>query len=107
LDLKAVSDFLDEFRKNPTDRLLIDYSSLESRTLFSNDTGQLIKWLKEFSSFLKNGKLGIVSDDNLIYGLSRMLELLADSNLIPIKIQVFRERKEADEWMELPIPPES
>ncbi len=60
----------------------------------------LAQYVRSLSDARIGGKTAILSNDDLGYGMSRMLGTFYELENVPFEIQVFRRRNEATKWLE-------
>ncbi len=78
---------------------LIDYSNAEDLIATNEDVETIARQDKEASRFLPEGVVAVVASKDIEFGLSRMWEIVVESEGIPWKTMVFREKEAAKDWI--------
>ena len=78
---------------------LMDYSSISSLDATNAEIQTMISQQKEASKFIPDGVLAIVATKDIGFGLSRMWEMMAESEDLQWESKVFRNREDAVAWI--------
>ena len=79
--------------------ILCDYRETTALNLTSGDIRKIIKQDINNSPLFDKSKFAVVADKDLIFGLSRMWEILSENN--PIQTMVFRDISDAHRWVDM------
>jgi len=93
-----VKSFYDSDR--PTKNVLWDLTEVTNIEITNEQVVEIANYRKRFSGQRSAGKTAIVAANDLYFGLARMFEMHSDLNLAPFDVMVFRNRDEADSWLE-------
>ena len=83
----------------PTQLVLWDLREGTLTGLSSTDLQLLVERGAPFADSRKGGRTAIVCSKEVDYGLSRMFQIFASHQHIPIEVQVFRSTHEARKWL--------
>ena len=87
------------FEGSVTLRTLWDITEATVPSVTADEICSLAKYVRNLSDARIGGKTAIISNDDLGYGMSRMLGTLYELEHIPFEIQVFRNLDEAMDWI--------
>jgi len=79
--------------------MICDFREVEKVLLETGDINHLLNLEKNKKLFHSGSKVAIVASKNIVYGVSRMYEMLAGE--LPQTIRVFREMTGAEKWLEI------
>jgi hypothetical protein len=85
-------------------RELCDFCGVERLELYSQDARQTLALAQDYASEIGKARVAIVTCSAHIYGIGRMLEILAEA--LPIQIRPFDDEQEARRWLDLPERPQ-
>lgn len=97
------SEILDTMKSfyegSPTNNILWDTSESILKDTSVENVGQVLSISQKFESSRHRGKTAIVAPRNYTYGMSRMLQINADTKKLQVRIRAFRTIEEAREWL--------
>ena len=79
--------------------ILCDYRKITEFDLKSSDLSQIVEQDKNNEPLFDKSKYAIVADSDLVFGISRMWEILSENNLITTMI--FRNTIDSLRWLNL------
>lgn len=88
-------------RVKPGVRELVDLRAVDSVEASTESLGVIIFSDKEHREKFEGMKIAIVAPRELLYGLSKIFEVLSDVENAPSTINVFRTMAEAKEWLHI------
>jgi hypothetical protein len=94
--LAQVVSFLAE---SPTPLALWDLKPGSLASMASKELQSIVDRGKQFAESRRGGRTAIVCATDLDYGLCRMFETYAEISDLPFAINVFRNHREAREWL--------
>lgn len=94
---KALDDF---YAGTPTLLVLCDLSQADLKLLSNEDVIGIAKLSATKSHVRRGGKTAIIAPKDLVFGISRMYEILAEANDHAVIIRTFRSREEALNWLQ-------
>ena len=80
-------------------RTLWDITEAKVPAATVDEVCNLAQYVRNLSDARIGGKTAIISNDDLGYGMSRMLETLYELEHVPFEVQVFRRLDEAEAWI--------
>jgi hypothetical protein len=69
-----------------------------STDVTSSQIRELVNRTNDFSQMRQVGPLAVVTDSDVLYGMTRMYQILCDD--LPMEIGVFRNLDQASEWLD-------
>lgn len=78
--------------------LLVNFSSLDTSTLGSENIRSVVAFLEMRKERLRPRKNALVATSALTFGFARMYQILAEG-ILPMKIQVFSSSDQAVQWL--------
>lgn len=91
----------DDPRIQPGVREIVDLRGVDSVEASNDSIGVIINIDMEHSEKLAGQKTAIVAPRELLYGLSKIYEVLYELSQAPADIKVFRDISAARKWLEL------
>lgn len=88
-------------RIKPGLRELVDLRAVDSVEASTETLGFIIFTDKEHRDKFEGMRIAIVAPRDLLFGLSKIFEVLSDVENAPSKINVFRTMREAEEWLQI------
>ena len=79
--------------------MVCDFRDVEKVLVETEHINQLLNLEKHKRLFQPGAKVAVVASQNIVYGVSRMYEMLAGE--LPQTIRVFREMTGAEKWLEI------
>ncbi len=80
---------------------IVDLRGVDTVEASTDSIGVVINIDKEHSEKLAGQKTAIVAPRELLYGLSKIYEVLYELSQAPANVKVFRDMGEARKWLEL------
>ena len=100
MTIQEIIEYVNRFYKSsPTLKSLWDFTNATIDYLIADDMRTLFKLTNAMGSVREGGKTALVAPTDLGYGLSRMFQIMADTEDFPFNINVFRTLKEANQWL--------
>ena len=87
------------YEGTPTLNIIWDCSDVSTDGISSSFIRRIATILHEIGSSRQGGKSAIVAPEDLIFGLARMFQIRSELDDIPFTIKVFRQFKEASQWL--------
>ena len=78
---------------------LIDYSDITQFNVSSSEIGTIASQDKKASKYIPDGVLAVTAKKDLVFGLTRMWEMIVENYGIPWETMVFRSRPDAEAWI--------
>jgi hypothetical protein len=78
---------------------LADWTTVTEHKVTSADLQRAAVQDKNASKYLPELFIAIVADKDLEFGFSRMFAVFIEANNLDWKVMIFRERKDAEEWL--------
>jgi hypothetical protein len=84
---------------SPTQHALWDFSNASMNDIPAEDIRKMFALVKNIGFTRQGGKTAVVTPTDLGYGLSRMFQIMSDTDDFPFMIKVFRHYEEASQWL--------
>jgi hypothetical protein len=101
--LRRMREISNDLRFSPGMDVLNDFTGVTDLNLSADDIDGITKLQKALDDLIGGGRQAIVADQDLIYGLGRMYETLAEGR-VSMKIRIFRQLREAEAWLGIDRP---
>lgn len=89
------------YKKGPTDNVLWDFRKADAEGKVTiNELEQLASFVRKGQEVSGRGKTAIVASSDLIFGLARTYESLAEIEGVKNPVRVFRSMERAVKWLE-------
>lgn len=95
---RRIREIANDLAWSPGMDVLLDFTGAAEIDIAPAEMDAIAKMKVGIDALIGDGRLAIVADRDLIYGMSRMYEALAEGK-ISMKIRVFRDLREAEEWL--------
>lgn len=100
IQAQAVVAEIAEFLAHEPTRLVIwDIMQADLRHVTARDWRMIVDRIGPASAVRVNGRTAIISDSDVNFGMSRMLQSLAEGAKFPVSISVFRTAEAAHRWL--------
>ena len=100
LTTKEMIDAINSFyNSSPTKHTLWDFSNASMNNIPAEDVRKMFALVKNRGFARQGGTTAVVTPTDLGYGLSRMFQIMSDTNDFPFKMKVFRTLDEAKHWI--------
>lgn len=101
-DAQGILAFLDDIVSHPEWKpgyqILLDHRDLDLKNIPQDGIGQVSQYFVKLKSKLGTGKIALVMNRDIDYGIARAWELMTADD-VEISIFVFRTLKEARQWL--------
>jgi hypothetical protein len=90
------------FEENPTENVLWDFRETDpDRNVTIKEIEEIARLVSSGQKNIGQGKTAIVASSDLVFGLARTYEFLAEIKGVKNPVKVFRSREKAEKWFEV------